>query len=162
MDRPVEIRNSRTEWAVRFLCILVFVGLAGAVSHAIAAEKTNDAMEDDGFAAAMAKHRASLPSSEEVRALARGGKIRFHDCVADTLFTDRAKPMVVFANRCGVQVNLELCEKKSNDLQPNHYFMVLLANSESIYRPLLGEGESFRYTFNTCGAPYCTPPDSDC
>jgi hypothetical protein len=162
MERQVETRSNRAGGGVWLLWILLVIALAGAVSRAIAANKECDGSETDSFAAAMAERRASLPSPEEVRVLVQTGKIRFQDCVADTLFTDREKPMVVFSNRCGVQVNIELCERKSNDLGPNHYFMILLANSESIYRPLLGEGESFRYTFNTCGAPYCTPPDSGC
>ena len=90
------------------------------------------------------------------------GEIRFRTCIADTLENHENRQVIVFRNSCDVKVNVELCERRSSDVSPNHYFIVIAPNSESRFRPWLKDGETFRYTYNSCGAQFCTPPDSDC
>ncbi len=114
-----------------------------------------------GQSAEIGPGRVSL-APDQVRQKIRAGQIRFGDCVTDTVDDTGTQPTIVFRNTCGVQVNVELCERLSADIEPNHYFIVLAPRSESRYRPWLKSGQTFDYTYNTCGANFCTPPDSDC
>ena len=106
--------------------------------------------------------KPAIPSREEVRRQVSAGEIRFGNCIADTLEDHDDRQTIVFRNSCNVKVNVELCERRSEDVSPSHYFIVIGPKSESRFRPWLKDGETFHYTYNSCGAQFCTPPDSDC
>jgi len=131
---------------------------AGALCLAVASPSLEGRSEPT---TAHATKRA-LPSREEVRRQVSAGEIRFGACIADTLENHDNRQTIVFRNSCNVKVNVELCERQSNDVSSSHYFIVIGPNSESRFRPWLKDGETFHYTYNSCGAQFCTPPDSDC
>jgi hypothetical protein len=106
--------------------------------------------------------KPAVPSREEVRRQVSAGEVRFGTCITDTLESHENRQAIVFRNSCDVKVNVELCERRSEDVSPSHYFIVIAPRSESRFRPWLKAGETFHYTYNSCGAQFCTPPDSDC
>ena len=106
--------------------------------------------------------KPAIPSREEVRRQVSAGEIRFGTCITDTLESHENRQVIVFRNSCDVKVNVELCERRPEDVSPSHYFIVIGPKSQSRFRPWLKQGETFHYTYNSCGAQFCTPPDSDC
>ena len=147
--------------AMRFLPkIAVIIGIAAFPFVCNSETRDFASQKVDGILGTNARLNEPL-TREEIRERVRTGKIRYRNCITDKIVDD-GQLTVVFSNSCDVQINVELCERRSIDVSSNHYFMIVAGKSENRYRPRLKSGETFKYTYNTCGVPYCTPPDSDC
>jgi hypothetical protein len=103
----------------------------------------------------------ATPKSE-IRQMAREGKIRVGTCIRDSVVTSGGQPSILLENSCGFQVNIQLCERVSGDPISNHFLFLLQGKTDTRHPIWLKSGETFDYTYNACGAPYCTPPESDC
>jgi hypothetical protein len=105
---------------------------------------------------------SGTPTRDEVQKLAHEGKIGAGDCIADSVVKSGDEPTILFRNSCDYQVNVQLCARKSGDTGPSYFLIILQGRTETRHRLWLKSGQTFHYTYNSCGRPYCTPPNSDC
>ena len=105
---------------------------------------------------------ATRESELEVKRKISAGEIRYGACISDRLIETGDQPVIVFRNTCDVQVSVQLCARRPEDIGENHFGFIVSKQSESRFRLWFKAGQRFAYTYNTCGVDYCMPPDSDC
>ncbi len=102
---------------------------------------------------------AHIRADETVRDKVRAGALR--PCVAETVTDRESQPVITLQNRCARQVNVMLCVNVPG--RPvAHYLLLINAGSKAQHRIWIDDGEPFRYNYNSCDRPYCTPPRSEC
>lgn len=106
--------------------------------------------------------QSDTPARDQVQKLAHEGKIGAGACITDSIVKSGIEPTILFRNSCDHQVNVQLCARLSGESSPSYFLIILQARTETRHRLWLKSGQTFHYTYNSCGRPYCTPPNSDC
>jgi len=112
--------------------------------------------------AATALGQSDTPTRDQVQKLAHEGKIGAGTCITDSVVKSGSEPTILFRNSCYHQVNVQLCARPSGEPRPSYFLIILQGQTETRHRLWLKSGQTFHYTYNSCGRPYCTPPNSDC
>ncbi len=139
------------------ICFALFACLTLAGTTAVPAAPADDAPAVD-----LSSSKPSHPSEQDVRRKISAGEIRYGQCVSDTLIESGDQPVILFRNSCDVQVSVQLCARRPEDVGENHFGFIVSKQSESRFRLWFKTGQTFTYTYNTCGVAYCMPPDPDC
>lgn len=86
---------------------------------------------------------------------------RLNKCITDASAPEPSQPRLLFRNHCDGQVNVSLCVRVANE--PRAYYLILMAGRSDAQQMLwIPDGAAYRYKFNSCDRPYCTPPEADC
>jgi hypothetical protein len=138
--------QTRTTRATRRIAALLAAALAFGMPFAV--------ISDD-----LQSNASRQAKAREIRAKAKAGAL--HPCVSETVTDLESQPVITFENHCTHQANVMLCVSVSGQ-QVAQYLLLVGGASKVNHRLWITGGNPFRYSYNSCDRPYCTPPRSEC